>query len=89
MKYEFRKQIALDHEKSKLGLSEVYEQDYLKQQEKQTLGETAGQDGGDTNALPNKKHDEIRKMMQSLFIKLDALSNFHFTPKAVCFITIL
>ncbi len=88
MKYEFRKQIALDHEKSKLGLSEVYEQDYLKQQEKQTLGETAGLDGGDTNALPNKKHDEIRKMMQSLFIKLDALSNFHFTPKAVCFITI-
>lgn len=32
MQYEFKKQIALDHDKSKLGLGEVYEQEYLKQQ---------------------------------------------------------
>lgn len=36
MQYEYRKQVVLDMEKSKKGLSEIYEQEFLKQQEKQT-----------------------------------------------------
>ena len=81
MQYKYKKQVVLDQERSKLGLGDVYEQDYLKQQE--------GGGGGGQEAkkieenVNNPKHDEIRKLMQSLFIKLDALSNFHFTPKAV------
>jgi U3 small nucleolar RNA-associated protein MPP10 len=32
MQYEFKKEIALDQEKSKIGLSEVYEQEFLNKQ---------------------------------------------------------
>jgi U3 small nucleolar RNA-associated protein MPP10 len=35
MQYEYKKQVVLDQEKSKLGLGDVYEQEYLKQQQKQ------------------------------------------------------
>jgi U3 small nucleolar RNA-associated protein MPP10 len=77
MQYEFKKQIVLDMEKSKQGLADVYEQDFLKQQEK-------AENGGEINVekAKNPKHEEIRKRLENLFIKLDALSNFHFTPRA-------
>ena len=33
MQYQFKKQVVLDQEKSKVGLGDIYEQDFLKQQE--------------------------------------------------------
>ncbi|XP_043840254.1 U3 small nucleolar ribonucleoprotein protein MPP10 [Dromiciops gliroides] len=67
--FEYKKRLTLDHEKSKLSLADIYEQEYLKlNQEKKEEEE-------------NPEHVEIQKMMDSLFQKLDALSDFHFTPK--------
>ncbi|CAI9564547.1 unnamed protein product, partial [Staurois parvus] len=67
--FEYKKRLTLDHDKSKLSLAEVYEQEYLKLNQKKVEEEE------------DQKHVEIRKSMDSLFLKLDALSNFHFTPK--------
>ncbi|XP_043934482.1 U3 small nucleolar ribonucleoprotein protein MPP10 [Protopterus annectens] len=67
--FEYKKRLTLDHEKSKLSLAEVYEQEYLKQTKQKV----------DTEENP--QHVEIQKMMDSLFLKLDALSNFRFIPK--------
>ncbi|XP_054858104.1 U3 small nucleolar ribonucleoprotein protein MPP10 [Eublepharis macularius] len=67
--YEYKKRLTLDHEKSKLSLTEIYEQEYLKLNQKKTEEEE------------KPEHVEILKAMDALFLKLDALSNFHFTPK--------
>ncbi|XP_005724311.1 U3 small nucleolar ribonucleoprotein MPP10 [Pundamilia nyererei] len=68
--FEYKKRLTLDHEKSKQSLAEIYEQEYLKQNQQKTEEEEE-----------NPAHVEIQKLMDTLFLKLDALSNFHFTPK--------
>ncbi|XP_056602856.1 U3 small nucleolar ribonucleoprotein protein MPP10 [Triplophysa dalaica] len=67
--FEYKKRLTLDHEKSKLSLAEVYEQEYLKQTQDKKEEEE------------NPAHVEIQKFMDTLFLKLDALSHFYFTPK--------
>ncbi|NXW60404.1 MPP10 protein, partial [Eurystomus gularis] len=67
--FEYKKRITLDCEKSKLSLAEIYEQEYMKLHQQKTEEEE------------NPEHKEIQEMMDSLFLKLDALCNFHFTPK--------
>ncbi|XP_065544970.1 U3 small nucleolar ribonucleoprotein protein MPP10 [Lathamus discolor] len=67
--FEYKKRITLDAEKSKLSLAEIYEQEYMKLHQQKTEEEE------------NPEHKEIQEMMDSLFQKLDALCNFHFTPK--------
>ncbi|XP_038139788.1 U3 small nucleolar ribonucleoprotein protein MPP10 [Cyprinodon tularosa] len=67
--FQYKKRLTLDHEKSKQSLAEIYEQEYIKQTQNKTEQEE------------NPSHVEIQTLMDTLFLKLDALSNFHFTPK--------
>eukprot|EP00124_Ichthyophonus_hoferi_P003734 Ihof_evm2s345 gene=Ihof_evmTU2s345 len=65
------KRVDLDHEKSKQSLAEVYEGEYMKQVKGVVPVE---------NEEINKEHEEITKIFKDLCHKLDALSNFHYTP---------
>ncbi|GAB0100611.1 hypothetical protein DMENIID0001_166730 [Sergentomyia squamirostris] len=66
---KYSKELVLDHTKSSVPLSELYEKSYLKQ--------VSGDQGEEDKQAPEKK--EITKMLNSLFGKLDALSNFYHT----------
>ncbi|KAI8979109.1 U3 small nucleolar ribonucleoprotein complex, subunit Mpp10 [Mycotypha africana] len=70
------KRVELSDEKSKQSLAEIYEDDFIHQQ--------AGEQKKDArDEALEKEHDEITHMFNDLCYKLDALSNFHYTPKAV------
>nr|CAG4643346.1 EOG090X09DZ [Ilyocryptus agilis] len=80
---EYKKKLVLDQEKSKLSLAEIYEQEYLKNQETQNSATKSSSLADPIAEKPsdNKAHMKIRKMMNDVFAKLDALCNFHYTPR--------
>ena len=63
---QVKPEVVLDQEKSKKSLSALYEEEYTKQEVPDKL---------------LKEHEEINRLYQKLVNKLDALSNFHYTPK--------
>ncbi len=69
------KLVEISDEKSKKSLAEIYEEDYVKQTTRDMTNEK-------DEAL-KKEHKEIENMFKDLCHKLDALSNFHYTPKPV------
>lgn len=95
--FEYKKRLTLDHEKSKQSLAQIYEQEYLKQNQVcflksqfysfihgiWTCAKYVFLSQHKTEEEENPAHVEIQKHMDTLFLKLDALSNFHFTPKPV------
>ncbi|KAG9294893.1 hypothetical protein G9A89_003233 [Geosiphon pyriformis] len=68
------KSIELEHEKSKKSLAEIYEEEYIRQVAPGVLP-------NEKDTALKKEHQEIEMMIKALCHKLDALSNFHYTPK--------
>ncbi|KAL0142940.1 U3 small nucleolar ribonucleoprotein complex, subunit Mpp10 [Mucor lusitanicus] len=69
------KRVEISDEKAKQSLADMYEDDFVRKQ--------AGEEKKDArDEALEKEHDEISDMFKTLCHKLDALSNFHYTPKA-------
>lgn len=66
----------LQDTKSKQSLAEIYADEY-------SAARTGGVVGEDRDGKLRKEHEEIEKLWDNICGKLDALSNAHFTPKAV------
>ncbi|CAG8542152.1 10964_t:CDS:2 [Diversispora eburnea] len=72
------KLVEISDEKSKKSLAEIYEEDYIR------LTKTTTESGeviNEKDEALKKEHQELENMFKDLCFKLDALSNFHYTPK--------
>ena len=67
----------VSQEKSKLGLGELYEREYMKK----ALGYDA--DAAEKETEEEKAKNEMRSLFANLCSKLDALSNYHFAPRPI------
>jgi U3 small nucleolar RNA-associated protein MPP10 len=66
----------LQDTKSNQSLAEIYEDEY-------TATQTGGVAGEDRDGKLAAEHKEVTRLWETISSKLDALSNAHFTPKAV------
>ena len=67
----------VSQEKSKLGLGELYEREYLKK----AVG--YDKDAAEEESEEQKAKNEIKSLFANLCSKLDALSNYHFAPRPI------
>lgn len=72
--------LELSDAKSQKSLAQLYEDDYAKARD-EAEGQAASTPAAD--AKLQKEHDEIDAVFDDICGKLDALSNAHYTPKAV------
>lgn len=75
---EYKKQLVMDQQKSKESLSQIYENEYLRQRKALNSEENEKE-----KEKEPELHREIKQMLRGLMSKLDALSNYHYTPKRV------
>jgi U3 small nucleolar RNA-associated protein MPP10 len=71
--YDPNRRFELNDEKSKKSLAEIYEEEYQKTQ--QTIK-------SEKDKALEKQHQEIQELFEELQDQLEALSNFHYQPKA-------
>ena len=67
----------VSQEKSKLGLGELYEREYLKK----TIG--YDRDAAEKQTEEGAAKEEMKRLFANLCSQLDALSNYHFAPRPV------
>jgi hypothetical protein len=67
----------VSQEKSKLGLGELYEREYLKK----TTG--FDRDAHEKETEEGAAKEEMKRLFANLCSKLDALSNYHFAPRPI------
>jgi U3 small nucleolar RNA-associated protein MPP10 len=67
----------VSQEKSKLGLGELYEREYLKK----AVG--YDRDADEKQTEEGKAKDEMKQLFANLCSKLDGLSNYHFAPRPI------
>ncbi|CAB0037794.1 unnamed protein product [Trichogramma brassicae] len=73
---EFKKKLVMNQEKSKESLAQIYENEYIKQREALNP-----EDPEERQEEEPKEHIELKERMHALIKKLDALCNYHYTPK--------
>lgn len=76
--FDPNRRIELDGTKSSVGLADVYESEYMRNQQQQAGGGSGVATEKDSKL--QAVHEEIESLFKNLCLQLDALSNWHYTP---------